>query len=399
MKTSTLFFRTVMIAVAIYTSTLMIHASGDFYAWELKSGHAGLSGGAVDFTEKSITIEFWMYLNEDTSGELTAIMGTTNGDEGFLISVRKNSTNEDALDLRLFAKDSEKNTAHFFVPREQFIDKWVHIAYVISAEDEKAYLYINGGYVDEKDAIGGYLGNSSVNLAIGQWWSDPKPLGKLAEIRIWNVARTDTEIAENYNQRIKGSEPGLFLYYNFDNFDQTITNVANPGVNNGSLEPIANWIDVHDYEVLSAAPTSLKISGNTVSWEGNAENYEIEIIEQETNEIVKEDVVETKSYTLTDLDSDKNYLIKLRAKTSLFYSNWVSIATGTSGVKNLFDEDVKVIVKNNSIIIKSEMVRNIHVYSIDGSLLKSAEMNVGETVITDVPRGIYLVDKQKVVVY
>jgi len=40
--------------------------------------------------------------------------------------------------------------------------------------------------------------------------------GKIDELRIWNVARTDAEIKSSMNQRLTGKEAGLVVYYNFD---------------------------------------------------------------------------------------------------------------------------------------------------------------------------------------
>jgi hypothetical protein len=40
--------------------------------------------------------------------------------------------------------------------------------------------------------------------------------GKIDEFRFWNVARTESEIADNYKLILKGDEPGLVAYYHFD---------------------------------------------------------------------------------------------------------------------------------------------------------------------------------------
>jgi len=402
MKTIYSVYRVVLVAALVFVNTLSANAStGDFGAWELKSGHTGMKTSPIAFTEKSITIEFWLNVNEDTSGELTAIMGTTNGDAGFLISIRKNSTKENALELRLFAKDTEKNTAHFFVPREEFINNWVHVAYVISAEEEKAYMYLNGGYADEKSAVGGYFGNSTLDLSIAQWWSDPKPNAKMAEIRIWNVARTGEEIEANYNQRLSGTEEGLYLYYNFDNFDQIVTNVANPGTNDGSLSPAATWSDVHAYEVLSAIPTNLVTAANEVNWTGSAESFDIEIIEAGTDEVVKDDVVSGNSYSLAGLglDPDNTYFARVRAKNSLFYSDWaLSGAISITSIWNVTVGGFSIYTRDNSIVVNSEAPCVINVFSIDGRLVRSVNLTGGENVIDNISKGFYLVGNQKVIV-
>lgn len=400
MKTNNSFSYFILVVSFLTTSLQSFGAKGDFGAWELKSGHGGMSCGVVDFTEKSITIEFWMYLNSADVEKIT-ILGTSGTDAGFLVSVRANSANTGALELRLFAKDTQRNTAHFYIPREYFVGKWVHIAYVISAEEEKAYAYVNGGYFGEKNALGGYYGNNTTALGIGQWWSDPKPYGKLADIRIWKIARSADEIAQNYNKPLTGTEQGLYAYYNFNDFAQIITNVANPGTNNGSLAPSATWSDVHGYEVLSAMPTNVVLIGNTLSWSGVAESFEFEIIEKETGNVVKTDVSTGNSYSLANLslDGNKEYYAKVRAKNTLFYSNWATTDSNISGVDNPGIHRLTVHTDNNSIFINSDVARSLNVFYMDGRLVRCVDLSVGENVIDNMSKGIYLIDKQKVVVY
>lgn len=40
--------------------------------------------------------------------------------------------------------------------------------------------------------------------------------GELDEVRLWNVARSDEEIARDYNRILPGNQPGLRAYYRFD---------------------------------------------------------------------------------------------------------------------------------------------------------------------------------------
>ena len=41
-------------------------------------------------------------------------------------------------------------------------------------------------------------------------------VGHVAEMRLWNISRTQQDIADNMNKRITGSEPGLVSYYKFN---------------------------------------------------------------------------------------------------------------------------------------------------------------------------------------
>ncbi len=400
MKNNYFFLRSVVMTTLLFITTNAFCVTGDFGAWVLKTGHAGMSCDTVRFTEKSITIEFWMCLNS-ADVEKIAIMGTSGTDTGFLVSVRANSANANALELRLFAKDTQKNTAHFYIPRNYFVGKWVHIAYVISAANEKAYAYINGELFAEKAAVGGYYGNSTTPLGIGQWWSDPKPDGKLAEIRIWNVARTAEEIKMNYNKRLKGDEQGLYIYYNFDIFAQIIPNVVNYETNNGSLKPSATWNTVHGYEILSPLPVNLVVANNTVSWDGTGDNYIIQISDKGTGNIIKTDTVQTNSYPLSllNLSTGIEYTIKVRTQKSFFCSDWASTILRTpSAVVNPAVSKLTIYSEDNSVIINSDENQTINIFSYDGRIIRTIDLNVGKTTINGLSKGLYIIDRQKIII-
>ena len=59
--------------------------------------------------------------------------------------------------------------------------------------------------------------------------------GQLDEVRIWNTARTATQIQNNYNQTLSGSESGLVAYYNFDEGTGNTVNDLTSNSNNGTL--------------------------------------------------------------------------------------------------------------------------------------------------------------------
>ncbi len=56
----------------------------------------------------------------------------------------------------------------------------------------------------------------------------------LDEIRIWNVARTSTEINTSFNTDIDPNSLGLIGYWNFNETGQDVTDTSN-SANHGSL--------------------------------------------------------------------------------------------------------------------------------------------------------------------
>ena len=128
--------------------------------------------------------------------------------------------------------------------------EWVHIAWVWDGgtpntnDTGNVKIYQNGtlsgtfnanigaraksGYTNPKEklpqgdfwplAIGeGLHGFSPNNYKTGDVKIQSVPwLGNIAEMRIWNISRSGTDIANNNRRRLSGSEPGLVSYYKFN---------------------------------------------------------------------------------------------------------------------------------------------------------------------------------------
>ncbi|AOX02907.1 hypothetical protein BJP34_28800 [Moorena producens PAL-8-15-08-1] len=72
----------------------------------------------------------------------------------------------------------------------------------------------NNGVVKGDPEILFYLPQCQSNLAvIGNDPNGNRPFGKLAEVRLWNLALTDEEVEINSKTLLTGNEPGLVAYY------------------------------------------------------------------------------------------------------------------------------------------------------------------------------------------
>jgi hypothetical protein len=94
---------------------------------------------------------------------------------------------------------------------------WQHVAVTFSATTTTLTVYLNGQWVAQQalgvDSTGNALpleiGRQSA--ALGKYW-----LGKLDDVRVWNVARTAQQIQANYRTQLTAAAPGLLANWRFD---------------------------------------------------------------------------------------------------------------------------------------------------------------------------------------
>lgn len=174
-----------------------------------------------------LTVEGWVYLssyanwgriadigNGENSGN---ILLTTSGTSGKpLFSVRSGSTELGSIEG---ATALGTNT-------------WVHVAGVIQS-DRTMRLYVNGTQVAVGAASGDVpvVNRTSNYIGKSNWSADSLLNGAVADIRIWNTARTQAEIQNNMDVgSITGATTGLVAAYPFgDTGSAPTTDVSGNG--------------------------------------------------------------------------------------------------------------------------------------------------------------------------
>lgn len=122
---------------------------------------------------------------------------------------------------------------------------WRHVAFVCTianAVATKGELFIDG--ISQGNGTGFNSGggvtamtNTTSKMVIGAFDGGSGNSGldcQLDDLRIWDDARTATEIAENYNTQLVGNESNLQAYYKFNNALTDSTSNSNTLTNNGS---------------------------------------------------------------------------------------------------------------------------------------------------------------------
>ncbi|MBJ7427349.1 MAG: cadherin-like beta sandwich domain-containing protein, partial [Bacteroidia bacterium] len=66
--------------------------------------------------------------------------------------------------------------------------------------------------------------------------------GQMDELRIWNIVRTQSELAANYMNSIATNSSGLVAYYKFDEGVGTTLTDATSNANNGTLQNNPSWV-------------------------------------------------------------------------------------------------------------------------------------------------------------
>ncbi len=117
------------------------------------------------------------------------------------------------------------------------LGKTYHVAMVYDGVTLKFY---RNGFLMSQVACTGNLVNNNLLTTIGQLAGGTDPainqfLGFTNEVRIWNVARTESQLRTYMSQVLPapGTQPGLVAYYNFNNEQNKQGNIAFNGLKNG----------------------------------------------------------------------------------------------------------------------------------------------------------------------
>ncbi len=112
--------------------------------------------------------------------------------------------------------------------------QWYHLAMTFDGETMK--VFVNGQKENELSNVSS-ISTSDYNLSFGMEQSNGEYAldGFLDEVRLWDIARSEQQIAADYNKILDPTTAGLVGYWNFDEEDgQTIYDITGNG-NNGLL--------------------------------------------------------------------------------------------------------------------------------------------------------------------
>jgi hypothetical protein len=188
----------------------------------------------------AVTVEAWVYVDQHQFWQRIIDFGNGAANNNIILGFSSNTGN-------MFWETFQGGTGQKLITNDVFpTNQWVHVTAVNDGQGN-GYIYWNG----ELKASGNLLAPLNVtrnNNYIGRsnWSADAYFKGKMDDVRVWNTARTQTDIKNSLNKELTGNEAGLIGYWKLNEgagniaVDSTITKrngslINNPTWNQGGL--------------------------------------------------------------------------------------------------------------------------------------------------------------------
>jgi len=120
--------------------------------------------------------------------------------------------------------------------------QWVHVAATRNKSTGEIQILVNGQLEASMTVAQTSSLTAPTMLTIGANTIDGRYFtGVIDEIRIWNVVRTEAEIASTLHKTLDGTDPGLVTYYRLDESDGTFALDGSPSKNDATLSG-GTWV-------------------------------------------------------------------------------------------------------------------------------------------------------------
>lgn len=275
-------------ALLLFSAFLALFFTG-FFVNALNSHSVELNGGSqwfsvadsqqsgLDLTD-TLTIEMWVKLDSLTQNSLSPLFVKRDG-----------ANNQRSYSFYILNQAGGKRLAFDYMnPGDIGSDQsvswnpslatWNHVA--ITKQGTTLRFYVNG-IQQGADQTGSFsqIFNSSTPVEIGSWTNEGSQVGfldgKLDDIRVWNVARSQAQIATDMNKELAGNESGLVAYWKFNGSSLEDVTANNNDLTNNGGATFSNDVPFTDVVTpaltFEASPSAItQGSSSTLSW--NAQN-------------------------------------------------------------------------------------------------------------------------------
>lgn len=240
-------------ALSFSTGSLSANTTFNVYAETPGGGNYGLDfDGTNDVitttlqtvATSSLTIEAWVFPRATVYKRIISNYKGSATQSGEIILDTYNATNN-GRGLRFVVEGAGNSLHQLSTPNVLTLNAWNHVAGTFS--NGVTTLYVNGIQVATNTATFTSIPSCTNTMTMGE---DPTIgsaeyfNGKIDEVRIWNAARTQAELAGNMNNCLAGNENGLVTYFKFsENSGSTITDLVSGATGTMSgMDPATDWV-------------------------------------------------------------------------------------------------------------------------------------------------------------
>lgn len=297
---------------------------------------------------------------------------------------------------------------------------WVHVAVTFDNPTNTMRLYRNGTLVASSTSVtSNYSGES---MYIGSWQGSMSFFeGRIDEVRIWNTARTATQILNNSSLEISpSSETNLVAYYTFN---EGIVNGTNTGLNvimdqKGTFNGVADNLSltgsssnfVSQYASLAVLPLRWKDftadkKGDQVSlqWKTENEVNTSSFVVQHSTDAIRWSDISTLPAAGNSIDERVySYIHKSPVRGSNYYrimQKDIDEKYSYSDIKKVMftGSAQSLVVRNNPVTndvleLLAEKPVTLTIYNTSGSILIRKQLRAGSqrVSVSRLPKGIYI---------
>ncbi len=173
----------------------------------------------------ALTVEFWVFARSSTVNQYGSFINKGDGigaTSARTMEFRWLPTGTMSVNLFLDHIPGQPDAAGMTLPVP--VREWTHVAVTFDSGGGEVAGYVNGQLEFTTTTLNGspiqgrLIRQTSLPLVFGvtPGFADSHATGRMEEVRIWNQARSGTEIATDYTCKLTGLEAGLMGYWAFD---------------------------------------------------------------------------------------------------------------------------------------------------------------------------------------
>lgn len=242
--------RTKLLVCLLLISAHLFAQPSQTYCQNFNGNQVFLSAGTATLDlDNSFTIEAWVYLNQ--SSPYAVIAGKVNNPraadpfQNYVLVLDQTGLKPEFVQTTGISGSYTTATA----PNNLALNTWTHLAATLESGSMK--LYVDGVLVATQTSPGNPNSTTGVPFSIGSGATPALETtccgfnGKMKQVRVWDVARTSTEINATKNTNLVGTEVNLLACYPMnESTGQTLIDISSN--NNNLLRGITSGSESQD---------------------------------------------------------------------------------------------------------------------------------------------------------